>query len=154
MKNTILTAAILALGFISCNGQQDTNKDKLSMDIIQNTASASESSQSEAVPEFEFEEEVYEFGEVSQGEKVEKTFTFRNIGGAPLIISDAKGSCGCTVPQYPRDPIPPGGEGIIKVIFDSNGKKGKVHNTVTLVANTVPNKKVLAIKGNVLTPNN
>lgn len=152
MKKTIYIAFLSCTLLAACNSK--TTENKISTDVIQNTASASKENGTEALPEYEFVEEAYDFGEVSQGEKVTKVFTFKNIGSADLIIADAKGSCGCTVPEFPKEPIAPGEEGRIKVVFDSNGKKGKVHNTVTLVANTVPNTKVLAIKGNVLTPNN
>lgn len=152
MKKKIGILFISSVFLAACSN--NASEQKISTDVIQNTASASEENGSEALPEFEFVEEAYDFGEVSQGEKVTKVFTFRNIGNADLLIADAKGSCGCTVPEFPKEPIAPGEEGIIKVVFDSNGKKGVVHNTVTLIANTVPNTKVLAIKGNVLTPNN
>lgn len=151
-KIAFLAAIALAFGFYSCNSQQDTNN-KMRTDVVKNPSTASGKEEDGRLPEFEFTEEAYEFGEISQGEKVTKQFTFKNIGNADLVISDAKGSCGCTVPVYPTNPIAPGEEGVIEVVFDSNGKKGRVHNTVTLVANTVPNTKVLVIKGDVLTPN-
>ena len=69
-----------------------------------------------------------------------------------MLISSAHGSCGCTVAEYPEKPIAPGEEAVIKVKFDSNGKQGKQHKTVTLVANTVPNTKVLTLKGEVIVP--
>ena len=79
-------------------------------------------------------------------------FKFTNVGKSNLLISDAKGSCGCTVPLWPKNPIAPGEEAEIEVVFNSNGKSGHVKNTVTLVANTVPNIMILAIEGDVLVP--
>ena len=105
------------------------------------------------MPEFEFTEEVVDFGDISQGESVKKRFEFKNVGNSDLIISNASGSCGCTVPSWPRQPIRPGQKGVIDVEFNSEGKSGRQHKTVTLIANTVPNKKTLALKGNVIAPN-
>ena len=99
-----------------------------------------------------FDEESYDFGEISQGEKVEHRFTFTNKGDADLIISSATGSCGCTVPSYPKEPVKPGETSEILVVFDSNGKKGAQHKRVTVVANTNPNKTVIAVMTNVLAP--
>ena len=101
----------------------------------------------------EFVEQAIDFGEISQGEKVKKRFRFKNTGKTNLIISDAKGSCGCTVPAWPKQPIKPGQEGEVEVVFDSNGKQGRQHKTVTLIANTVPNTTVIALKGDVIVPN-
>lgn len=100
----------------------------------------------------EFEEPNHEFGQITQGEKVEHTFTFTNTGDAPLVISNAKGSCGCTVPEWPREVVPVGESGTIKVIFNSRGKKGKRNQKVTITANTNPPQTFIALKGEVLMP--
>ncbi len=100
----------------------------------------------------EFEEPNHEFGQITQGEKVEHTFTFTNTGDAPLIISNAKGSCGCTVPQWPREVVPVGESGSIKVVFNSRGKKGKRNQKVTITANTNPPQTFIALRGEVLMP--
>ena len=76
--------------------------------------------------------------------------TQKNIGNSDLLISSAKGSCGCTVPEWPKDPIKPGKEANIKVTFDSKGKKGKQAKRVTLMTNAIPNVKILTIKGNII----
>ena len=101
----------------------------------------------------EFEETSFDFGEIMEGEKVVHIYKFKNTGKEPLVISNAKGSCGCTVPDWPREPIPVGGSGEIKVQFDSKGK-GKVGGAtqskkVTLTANTDPQNAFLTIKGKV-----
>ncbi|RME37038.1 MAG: DUF1573 domain-containing protein [Deltaproteobacteria bacterium] len=97
-----------------------------------------------------FEETEYDFGSIKSGEKVRHAFKFKNTGSEPLIISNAKGSCGCTVPSWPREPIPPGGEGEIMVEFNSKGKRGKQNKKVTLTANTEPPQSFLYIKGEVI----
>ena len=98
-----------------------------------------------------FPELEYDFGTVMEGEKVSHSYKFTNTGTEPLIISNAKGSCGCTVPQWPKEPIAPGESGEIMVQFDSKGK-GKVEGQnqskrVTITANTDPVNTFLTIKG-------
>lgn len=130
----------------------ESEPNAIDTDLINNPNSADETSEKVGMPTMEFEEESYDFGEISQGEKVEHAFVFTNNGDADLIISSATGSCGCTVPSYPKEPIKPGQTAEILVVFDSNGKKGAQHKRVTLVANTNPNKTVVAIMSNVLAP--
>lgn len=97
-----------------------------------------------------FGESTYNFGTVKEGEKVEHVYKFKNTGNDPLIISNAQGSCGCTVPQWPKEPIAPGKSGEIKVVFDSKGKSGKQNKTVTITANTEPATTTINIAGEVL----
>jgi len=96
-----------------------------------------------------YEETTYDFGKTIDGSKVKYSYKFKNTGKEPLIISDAKGSCGCTVPVWPKDPIGPGKTGEIKVEFDSKGKLGPQTKKVTVVANTQPAQTFLTIKGEV-----
>ena len=94
-----------------------------------------------------FTETSYSWGSVNEGDKMTHVFKFKNAGTNDLIISDAHGSCGCTVPEWPKEPIKPGKSGEIKVVFDSKGKPGEQQKTVTLTANTDPANTVLTIKG-------
>ena len=96
-----------------------------------------------------FGELEFDYGVIDAGEKVNHKYKFTNSGSEPLIISNAKGSCGCTVPNWPKEPIPPGGTGEIDVVFDSKGKKGKQSKRVTITANTNPAQTFLTIKGEV-----
>lgn len=100
-------------------------------------------------PVFTFEETSFDFGNIDEGTVAEHVFSFTNTGDAPLIISNARGSCGCTVPEWPRTPIAPGATGSIKVSFNSSGKPGNQKKTVTITANTVPNTKILNISAQV-----
>ncbi len=99
----------------------------------------------------EYTDMVHDFGEIVEGEHVKYAFRFKNTGGEPLIISDAKGSCGCTVPDWPREPIAPGSSGEIKIEFDSKGKGSddgqKQTKKVTVTANTNPPQTYLTITG-------
>lgn len=153
-KAILILSGALILGAVACDQPAaEDNSTEITTDIINNPVSAtSDEVNTEELPDFEFEEEVFDFGTISQGEKVKHKFRFKNIGKSNLIISNATGSCGCTVPIWPREPIAPGDEAEIEVVFDSNGKSGRQHKTVTLVANTMPNTKVIAIKGEILTP--
>lgn len=109
----------------------------------------SQKSQS-ALPTMDFDKTTYDFGTIQQGEKVSTTFAFTNSGKAPLLIRDAHASCGCTVPDYPKQPIAPGGRGRIEVTFNSFGKKGRQNKTVTLLTNTEAGKEYVRIKANVM----
>ncbi len=105
------------------------------------------------ITSIEFSEIEYDFGTVMEGEKVVHDYAFKNTGDEPLIIQNAKGSCGCTVPDWPRDPIAPGESGVIKVQFDSKNKGkvggGKQSKRVTITANTDPVNTYLTISGSV-----
>ncbi|CAG0968466.1 MAG: DUF1573 domain-containing protein [Bacteroidetes bacterium] len=147
MKKIALISFITVLFFASCENKES----EISSDLINNPNTASEVDP-EHMPVITFDNEVYDFGEIVQGEKVNHSFTFKNTGNADLLISSAQGSCGCTVPTWPKEPIKPGETGKIDVEFDSNGKQGKQNKTVTLVANTLPNTTVIAIKGEILLP--
>jgi hypothetical protein len=103
-------------------------------------------------PSFKFAEEEYSFGTIKQGESVTHEFKFTNNGNEPLIISKAEGSCGCTVPTYPQQPILKGQTAVIKVTFNSTGKSGIQDKTVTLTSNAIQNPYILHIKGTVEMP--
>ena len=103
-----------------------------------------------------FEETEHNFGEITEGDKVTHIFTFKNTGDEPLVISKAQGTCGCTVPDWPREPIAVGGTGEIKVQYDSRGKgqpEGRAESKrVTITANTDPVNSYIWIKGKVYKP--
>ena len=92
----------------------------------------------------------YDFGTIKENVLSNTSFTFTNTGTNPLLVSNAVGSCGCTVPEWPDKPIQPGESGEIKVQFDSKDKIGTQVKTVTVKTNTEPNQTVLIIKANVL----
>jgi len=100
-----------------------------------------------------FDEETHDWGTIMDGEKMTHVFKFKNTGNEPLVITNAKGSCGCTVPEWPRDAIAPGKSGEIKVVYDSKGKgaPGGKDDTkrVTINANVEGGEMYLTIKGKV-----
>jgi len=97
----------------------------------------------------EFAEMSYDFGTIQQDSKNTKIFKFTNTGSEPLIIEDAKGSCGCTVPNYPKEPIKPGETGEIEIIYSPGKQQGAQAKTITITANTNPITTTLNISANV-----
>lgn len=101
-----------------------------------------------------FDKTEHDFGNIMQGDKVETIFTFTNDGDVDLVITSAKGSCGCTVPEYPKTPIKPGEKASMKVSFNSSGKKGHNKKSVAIQANTKKGVEKLIITADIaLDPN-
>jgi hypothetical protein len=146
LVNFFLIAA-LGLSIASC----DKNGEKGDKKLYDENASANikEAPKATGVTKIEFAEPKYNFGTIKEGEMATHNFKFKNVGEHPLIISDAKGSCGCTVPNWPTEPILPGKEGEIKVQFNSAGKEGEQSKTVTITANTEPPNSQIVIEGKV-----
>jgi hypothetical protein len=145
----ILPVVLLALLLWGCG--HATQDDRLPADIVNNPVSASDEA-SERMPKIEFAHKEHDFGKLIQGEKVTYAFKFKNTGNTDLIISDVSSSCGCTVPSYTDKPVKPGETGVLQVTFDSDGRKGFQHKTVTVVTNTIPNTTLLKIKAMVIIP--
>ena len=147
MKKSILMLAVLSVvAFTSC---KDNAADKVNEENV--AAAAERDAANTEFPVITFEEKEHDFGEIAQGTPVEHTFKFTNTGKAPLVIVDAKSSCGCTVPQYPREPIAPGESGEMLVKFNGSGKN-QVSKTVTITANTEAGKETIKIKAFVKSP--
>ena len=116
-------------------------------DIIRNPVSADTPIDTLNVAKMTFETQNYEFGEVTEGEIVEHTFKFKNTGKAPLVIQGARSTCGCTVPEWPKDPIPVGEEGEIFVRFDTKNKRARQVKPVTITANSYPATTKVYLRG-------
>lgn len=145
-KNRILYICLilLGLGLFACNS--GNKKDQLlPADLIQNPASADGKSDAGALPVLQFEKMLHDFGSVCEGETVSFGFKFKNTGKSDLLIAKVTSSCGCTVGDYPKDPVKPGQDGVISVTFKSEGRKGIQNKTVTVLANTQPNIQTLTI---------
>lgn len=104
---------------------------------------------SDGVPVMTFNKVEHDFGTINEGDKVETVFEFTNTGEGDLVITKAVGSCGCTVPEYPKEPVKKGEKGTIKVSFNSNNKQGKQTKSVTLTTNTKDSLEVLKIKADI-----
>lgn len=147
MKKILIPVLVVLLA--SC--QSNKEGDSVTSDSVSNNASADGKVKGE-LPEIKFDEEEYDFGKITQGEKVSHAFIFKNTGSKNLIISGASGSCGCTVPEWPKEPIKPGAEGKINVVFNSEGKSGYQEKTVTLVTNCEPATRIIRIKTEIIVP--
>lgn len=128
---------------VAANAQQDAKTVPAATPAVQDNKNA---------PDFKFDVEEFNFGTIKQGEKVSYDFNFANVGKEPLIITEAHGSCGCTVPQWPKEPVAKGAKGVIHVEFNSTGKMGMQDKTVTITSNAKGGNKVLHLKGNVEAP--
>lgn len=140
---------LLVFTFILFSCENSKKDNGISTDEVTNNASA-EGKLNEDLPIMKFEEEVYDFGKITQGEKVNHEFYFKNIGSKNLIITGASGSCGCTIPEWPKEPIATNTGGKINVVFNSEGKKGLQEKTVTIVTNCEPSTKIIKIKADVI----
>lgn len=147
----LFVLAVAALALASC--QQNTAK--TDAPVADTTIAVGGSAMAPASPDapvLTFEKTSYDFGKIKQGEKVHYDFIFKNTGKTPLIISNATASCGCTVPEPPKDPIQPGAESVIKVIFDSTGKSGVQDKVITVTSNGNPSINEVHLAGEVLAP--
>lgn len=154
MKKYFLGALSIATLLVAtaCSNDKKMEGDENAdlVDLVRNPITAgAETANPDELPNIKFDTEEHDFGTIQQGEKVQYAFKFKNTGKVDLIISSAQGSCGCTVPQYPKQPLKPGTEATIDVTFDSAGKQGKQNKTVTLITNCIPSTKVLTIMGDV-----
>lgn len=160
IKKIVYVVAIAAFAMTSCKKEEtsstsDSSTTEVAAPVtapaVEVTGPTAETTERVApadgkYPIMNFEKTEHDFGKIKTGDKVDYTFNFKNTGDTDLIISKAKGSCGCTVPDYPKDPIKPGQSGKIKVSFDSANKHGQQHKTVTITTNTAKGEEKLSIK--------
>jgi hypothetical protein len=163
MKKMFLLFAFAGIVLSACNQQKSEEStdaaastepattEQTSTDVISNANTEStEPVDPSKLAAITFERYEHSFGKVEEGKTVETTFKFTNTGANDLIISDAKGSCGCTVPFFPKEPIKPGQTSEIKVSYDSKGKSGVQNKQVTITANTDPSITTLNITTEVI----
>ncbi len=134
MKRTLLTFGIATLFFTTAFSQE-----------------ANTATENPNAPVISFESEVVDYGTIDQGAEGTREFKFTNTGKEPLIISNARGSCGCTVPTWPTNPIKPGESASISVKYDTK-RVGPINKSITITSNANEPTKVLRIKGNVIAP--
>jgi Protein of unknown function (DUF1573) len=132
-----LLIAFAAIGFAACSGKSDKNETATIIDKM---------------PKMDFGKDstAYDFGELKEGQIVEHQFKFTNTGEFPLIINDVRASCGCTIPEWPKEPIKPGTSDKILVRFNTKGKAGPQSKTVTITANTNPSYTTIQFSAVVL----
>lgn len=142
-KFFFLTLALL-LATACGNRQQEAD-----VDLIYNPNSANGYDETVQTSVLTFDETSHDFGRLSAGETISYSFHFRNTGNADLIISGTNATCGCTVANYPKGRIAPGGDGYLTVSFNSAGKAGQQYQEVTVVSNAQPNRARLSITAQV-----
>lgn len=163
MRSIIILSFIAVLS--SCNQQASTDqgtesttaapateaeKAEVPVEMIDNPATASNpNAQPGELPVMTFRKTDHDFGDIIENQVVETTYEFTNTGKSDLLISDCKAACGCTVPNWPREPIKPGKGGKITVKFDSAGKSGVNNKIVTVLANTKEGSTELKFRANV-----
>ena len=133
---------IVATTFVCCNVKR---KDK----VADGTATMAEMAAQDSTT-VQLIDSLYNFGTVTEGEKVTYNFRFKNTGKKPLIITNTTASCGCTVPEKPEKPILPEETAFIKVVFNSKGKAGMNHKTITVTSNAHPEFTQLLLNGEVV----
>ncbi|MBS9766296.1 MAG: DUF1573 domain-containing protein [Flavobacteriaceae bacterium] len=141
-KLSLLILGIVVVAFVSCKGSATSKIDKEKLE----QATERDKKMAEP-PTIEFDKTEYDFGTVVEGEKVKGAFKLTNTGTSKLIIFSAKGSCGCTVPEWPKKPILPNETAEVKFTFNSSGRSGGQSKTITLKTNTKKGNERLRIKG-------
>jgi hypothetical protein len=116
-------------------------------DIVRSPVSANAPTDTNNVAKMLFSKADFDFGEVIEGKVVEHIFTFKNTGKQALLISNARSTCGCTVPEWPRDPIMPGEEGVIQVRFNTENKVQQQVKPINITANTYPATNTIYLRG-------
>jgi hypothetical protein len=148
MRLLLYTIAISLLIF-ACEDKSTKDPTEISPQADSTTLANAVPEDTSSMAKFKFEEYVFDFGDVKEGDVVKHVFKFTNVGASELVISDARGSCGCTIPSFPKEPIAAGETGEIEVQFNSKNKAGANQKTVSIVANTYPEVTTIIIKANV-----
>jgi len=146
IRRTFGMLAVAAL-VLSTSCKNETASDKIDPANVEKTMA--ENAATGKLPVVKFDKMEHDFGTIAEGDKPETEFQITNEGEADLIIINAQGSCGCTVPVWPKEPIKPGQSAPLKVSFDSNGKPGQQQKTVTLTTNSKEGSEKVTIKANV-----
>lgn len=147
-----LTAAFL-LSACRITDHSERDPSEVSAGNLNFPASGYANTDPDELPRMEFTYTHLDLGRIVQGTKVDSVYVLKNSGGTPLVITDVRGSCGCTVGKdWPKNPVAPGAEASITVSFDSEGRSGRQDKTVTVVANTNPPSTVLTLSAEVVAP--
>lgn len=154
MKKVLMIIAVMIGSFVAIQAQQEKQAEpKKDLQELNPDTNLYEDENGELIettkPIFQFTEEVHDFGELEEGPKYDTEFTFTNIGKEPLIITGVKASCGCTTPNWPKEPVMPGDEATIKVTYNTKGRLNKFNKAVTITSNAITPTKRLYIKGSV-----
>lgn len=150
-----VSAAVLLLAATGCRltDHSENGGQGVTTNDMQIPASGYQDTDPSRLPTITFDSTALDMGRIAEGVQVEKTYNFTNKGKIDLVITDVRASCGCTVAKnWPRMPVAPGAHGAITINFNSEGRPGKQHKTITVVANTTPPTTVLTLSGEVMAP--
>lgn len=152
MKKVLIALGfvVATTGLISC-GQGNAASKVKKENIVE--AEKRDNDISKGAPVVAMSVEEYDFGTVKEGDVVETSFVVTNTGKSNLVIMDAKVTCGCTVPVWPKEAIAPGASAEVQVRFNTNGKPNKQTKSVTLITNTAQGREIFKLKG-MVTPKN
>lgn len=145
MKQLLALTILVTFSLISCKENVASKINKENLEV----AKERDYKLNEGAAAITFSKTEHDFGVINEGDIVETTFNFKNTGKSELIITNAVGSCGCTVPEWPKEPIAAGESGQIKVKFNSQGKPNKQSKTITLTTNTANGKETVLVKAEV-----
>ena len=151
----LLLPLLLISGLQSCRitDHSERDPDAITSESLNFPSSGYENVDPEDLPKMTFDATHFDFGMVVQGTRVDTVYAFTNTGGGPLVITDVRAACGCTVAKdWPKHPLKPGESATIGVSFDSEGRNGRQDKTVTVVANTTPPSTVLTFTAEVVGP--
>jgi hypothetical protein len=137
MKKVFITLFCLSLTTVAVKAQD------------KNATPAATENKNAGVFKFKDKDNTHDYGEVPEGPTAEYDFEFKNTGKEPIIITEAHGSCGCTVPKWPHEPIPPKGKGVIHVTYNTQGRPGPITKDVYITSNAAEKTTVLHIRGTV-----
>jgi hypothetical protein len=152
MRYTLFVLLISSLGWMACNsgdGVQELKGNGPNATLIRNPATSDQPLDTTQLARIQYTQTEFDFGTAKEDDVVEHVFPFKNTGKVPLIIQRCRSSCGCTIPEWPSEPIPPGGTGEIKAKFNTSGKKDFQHKIIYVTANTYPNETNVVLQGKV-----
>lgn len=141
MKKHFIGLCMVLATIVACNSASNKNENE---EAVQSTTEAVDA---QGLGEMSFDEPIFDFGQVKEGEIVEHVYRFTNTGSEPVILSRVSASCGCTTPKYTSEPVLPGKVGEIAVRFDSNGQKGVQQKIITIASNAKEKVTTVQLKG-------
>ena len=151
MKNDFFLCLLALFSWSACKNDNSSGVQEVrnggTADLVRNPATADQNLDTTRLARITYEESTFDFGEAVEGDVVVHKFKFTNTGKVPLTILKARSSCGCTIPEYPEEPVPPGGVGEITAKFNTEGKHDLQKKLIYVTANTYPGESSVMLKG-------
>lgn len=158
MKHSLFLCFIAVLSWAGCKNDNSESVQRMTdgpnAGLVHNPVTANQPIDTSQLARITYEEAEFDFGQATEGDVVVHQFKFTNTGKVPLTILKARSSCGCTIPEYPEEPVPPGGTGVITAKFNTEGKHNEQKKIIHITANTYPNETSVLLKGFVNPSNN